>query len=360
MHIPTVAWEGDLPGTLVALDQTRLPRDAVALRLRTVEEVYDAILRLVIRGAPAIGVGGGYGVVIGLQGLATRTPGADAIRELVSETDRVAAYLKSSRPTAVNLSWAVDRVADVVRTRAAKGATVREAVAAGLEAARALEADDRDRCARMGEHGAALLKDGDVVYTHCNAGALATAGIGTALGVVYTAHKQGKRVSVFADETRPLLQGARLTAWELQREGVPVTVVSDGMAASVMRSQRVSAVVVGADRIARNGDTANKIGTCSLAIVAKHFGVPFWVVAPLSTFDRGIADGSGIPIEMRSSEELTEMAGVRVAPEGVGAFNPAFDVTPAALIAGIVTEVGIASPPTPETVDALFRKGEGA
>jgi len=353
----TVAWIGGIPGALEILDQTRLPLETRMLRLDRVEQVFDAIRRLAVRGAPAIGVAGAYGLVVGIQGFRPHAAGAAGVAELLAHAGKVGEYLKSSRPTAVNLGWAVDEVLSHLKNLAPKLTKAEDAVAAALERARAIDADDRERCERIGRHGASLLRDGDTVYTHCNAGALATAGIGTALGVMYAAAREGKRLRVFADETRPLLQGSRLTAYELHAASIPVTVVCDNMASRVMQTHKIAAVFVGADRIARNGDAANKIGTCGLAIIAKHYGVPFYVVAPLSTFDFGLADGSGIPIEERAAEEVTEIAGVRMAPPGVGAFNPAFDVTPASLITGIVTEAGIASPPTPQTVENLVRRG---
>ncbi|MFN0208061.1 MAG: S-methyl-5-thioribose-1-phosphate isomerase [Planctomycetota bacterium] len=352
--IPTVAWRGALPGSLIILDQTKLPAETRELTLTRIEELFDAIVRLAVRGAPAIGVAAGYGVALGLQRLLQQT-GISA-GEFDTELGRICKYLKSARPTAVNLAWAADRVAARVREEMKQTKDISNWIARALAEAKEIEVEDRERCARIGKFGAEFIKDGDRVMTHCNAGSLATSGIGTALGVFYTAVEQGKKISVFADETRPLLQGARLTAYELQRAGIPVQVVTDGMAAHVMRMHRIAAVVVGADRIAANGDTANKIGTCTLAITAKHYGVPFYIAAPLSTFDLTIPDGNGIPIEERSKEEIVEFAGTRVAPSEVDAFNPAFDVTPASLITGIITDVGVASPPTRESIAALFSR----
>lgn len=351
----TVRWEGGIPGRVVILEQTRLPLETVEIGLSRVEEMFDAIHRLAVRGAPAIGVAGGYGLVLGIQKF-THTPAAspDLLR---LEVDRVAAYLKSARPTAVNLAWAVDRVATVAREELARGSSAGVVVARAFGEARTIDESDRRCCDAIGQYGADLLniQNGAFVYTHCNAGALATAGIGTALGVYYAAAARGVRFTVFADETRPLLQGARLTAYELQRAGIDVRVVCDGMAAHVMETYKISAVVVGADRIAANGDAANKIGTCTLAIVAKHYGVPFYVAAPRSTFDLSLPDGSGIPIEERKGEEITKWGDVQTAPEGVGTFNPAFDVTPARLITAIITDAGVAMPPSRETIANLFR-----
>ncbi|HKD99734.1 MAG TPA: S-methyl-5-thioribose-1-phosphate isomerase [Planctomycetota bacterium] len=348
---PAVSWEGGCPGRLAVLDQTKLPDETTVLQLERVEQLHDAIRRLAVRGAPAIGVAAGYGVVLGLQGLRD-----GAAHDVTRELDRVSRYLTTARPTAVNLSWAVARVGARVRREAEKNVSASALVAAALDEAHLLEIEERERCDRIGALGAALLRDGDAVYTHCNTGALAAIGIGTALGVVRAAADQGKKLRVFAGETRPLLQGARLTALELQRAGIPVEIVTDGMCARVFATRKVAAVIVGADRIAANGDVANKIGTCTLAIVARHYGVPFYVAAPLSTLDLEIPDGARIPIEERPPEEILEMGGRRIAPLGVDAFNPAFDVTPASLVTGIITEAGIASPPGTDTIAKLLGK----
>jgi methylthioribose-1-phosphate isomerase len=345
-------WEGDSQGSLEIVDQTRIPNEERRLQLRRPEEVFDAIRCLAVRGAPAIGVAGGYGVVLGLRKLASSQAAG-----LAAGLESLANYLKSARPTAVNLAWAVDRVAAVAREKAKNPGGAAAALEAAFEAARAIDEENRLRCEKIGAHGATLLRDGDVVYTHCNTGPLATAGIGTALGVVFTAASQGKRISVVAGETRPLLQGARLTTYECLRAGIPVTLATDSMAASVFAKKGIACVIVGADRIAANGDTANKIGTLGVAVLARHYGIPFYVAAPLSTFDRSLPDGMGIPIEERSAEEVTDWGSIRTAPEGVAAMNPAFDVTPASLIAGIITEAGIAAPPTRETIGALFQRG---
>jgi methylthioribose-1-phosphate isomerase len=349
-----VGFDGDAPGRLWILDQSLLPGERKILTLDSVEAVHAAIHRLAVRGAPAIGIAGAYGVVVAAQSLPPDLTAAAALPRL----EEMARRLAAARPTAVNLAWAIDEVMARVRARASEnpGLTALGLAREALVKARELDENNKLRCERIGRFGAELLKSGDVVYTHCNAGPLATAGIGTALGVLAVAARQGKRLSAFAAETRPLLQGARLTSYELRELGIPVRLVTDGMAAHVFANFSVSAVLVGADRIAANGDTANKIGTHSLAVVAQHYGVPLYVAAPLSTFDLSIPDGKGIPIEERVPEEITEFAGRRVAPHGVGVFNPAFDVTPAPLIRGIITEAGIASPPSRETIRALFTK----
>ncbi|MBE7557699.1 S-methyl-5-thioribose-1-phosphate isomerase [bacterium] len=305
--------------------------EEVVLECRT-KEVWDAIKRLAVRGAPAIGVAAAYGVVLGvMQEEGRRRPDAALVKEVCD-------YLATSRPTAVNLFWALNRMRAVSAPRG-------DWKAALLAEARSIEAEDQEVCRRIGQHGAKLLSSGDVVLTHCNAGALATAGMGTALAVVYAAVAEGKQITVYADETRPLLQGSRLTAWELSRSGVPVTVICDNVAASVMRDKGVSLVITGADRIAANGDAANKIGTYGLAILAREHGIPFYVAAPTSTLDLSLAHGGLIPIEEREALEVSHGLGRRTAPPGVAIYNPAFDVTPARYITGIITEHGIAAPP---------------
>src|SRR5688572_28954678 len=324
----TLRWEGDeSTGRAVLLDQTRLPEEQVWLEVRTQEEMIAAIVRLAVRGAPALGVAGAYGLVLGLQG--ARASSAPAF--LARARERAAA-LAAARPTAVNLPGALARSVRRVEREAAAGKSGSALLLALLDEARTLESAERAACERMGEFGAALLSDGAGVLTYCNAGALCTVGIGTALAPLYVAARQGKRLRVFADETRPLFQGARLTACELARGGLDVTVIIDGAAASVLRAGWVQAVFVGADRIARNGDVANKIGTYPLAVLARRHGVPFYVVAPLSTFDRRCASGASIPIEERDEREVTHPLGSLAAPSGVRAFNPAFDCPPAELL----------------------------
>jgi len=346
----TLRWEGDEHGHALLLDQTLLPGEVRMVPVRTQEEMADAIRRLVVRGAPAIGVAGGYGLVLAMQPVRARD-GA----EFLARTRSAAAELARARPTAVNLPAAMERLVARVE-RVGAGRTPAELLRALWQDARALEEEERAACERMGRFGAELLKDGMGVLTHCNAGALATVGLGTALAPLYVAHGQGKRLRVFADETRPLFQGARLTAWELARGGLDVTVITDGMAGSVLQRGWVQAVFVGADRIARNGDVANKIGTYPVAVLAARHGVPFYVVAPLTTFDLACPTGAAIPIEERAAREVTHPGERAVAPTGVRVFNPAFDVTPAELVQAIVTEHGLVERPTEAGVRALFER----
>ena len=351
MPVETIRWEGGADGHVRMLEQTLLPERVEVLEVRNVEAMFDAIQRLAVRGAPAIGIAAGYGVVLGLQAAPTDDP-----LDVVARTREVAAYLARSRPTAVNLFWALDRmVARAEREHAAgaDGPSIQSALRAEADA---IWQQDRAICRRIGELGSALIADGDTLLTHCNAGGLATADYGTALAPIYTAHAQGKRVAVFADETRPLLQGARLTAWELLASGVDVTLITDSMAGRVLFEGRIDAVFVGADRIARNGDTCNKIGTYTVAVLAREHGVPFYVCAPLSTFDATIPDGSHIPIEERAPEEITHGFGRRTAPEGVRVYNPAFDVTPARLVTAIVTEAGVIEAPDTAKIEAVLRE----
>ena len=342
--LPTLEWIGGPDGLLRLLDQTLLPGIEEMRDCRTPAEVWEAIRKLRVRGAPAIGVTAGYGVVLGAQ------PGPERDGNWKRRVAETCTYLATSRPTAVNLFWALERMQRVAETLPAD-------VDPGerlLAEARAIEQEDREMCAAIGRFGAELLPRDSGVLTHCNAGGLATAGDGTALAVLFEAHRAGRGIRVFADETRPLLQGARLTAWELMRRGVPVTLLCDSMAGHVFQQRRIQAVVVGADRIAANGDTANKIGTYTVAVLAKAHGVPFYVAAPSSTFDFALPDGSGIPIEQRAAEEVTEGFGRRTAPMGVDVYNPAFDVTPAALITSIITERGIISPVETATIARLL------
>ncbi|MDO5554226.1 MAG: S-methyl-5-thioribose-1-phosphate isomerase [Planctomycetia bacterium] len=331
-------------GRLCLIDQTLLPMERAHATCREVAQVWAAIKKLQVRGAPAIGIAAAYGVCIGLQTLFAdgRTP---SMAEFYERLDEVTAYLASSRPTAVNLFWALDRMKS--RAERLPGTISPEKACVRLLAeAKAIHREDKVLCRKMGAYGATLVSDGDGLLTHCNAGGLATADYGTALAVFFTAHKQGKKIHVFADETRPLLQGARLTSWEMREHGIPVTLLCDSMAALVMRQGKINAVFVGADRIAANGDTANKIGTYSVAVCAKAHKVPFYVVAPSTTFDLTLRNGSGIPIEERDPEEVRCGFGKQTAPDGIEIYNPAFDVTPARLITGIVTEFGIISPVT--------------
>ena len=339
----TIAWTDE---GVVLLDQRLLPEQEIYLTLRTAEEVAEAIRGMAIRGAPAIGVAAAMGIALGFA------RGGDAGGpERAQRFESLAGLFAATRPTAANLFWAIDRMRrcfeeDHDRSFPALAATLRE------EALR-IEREDVEANRRMGRLGAELLKDGCRVLTHCNAGALATAGYGTALGVLRAAVEAGKKVSVFADETRPFLQGARLTAWELQKDGIPVTVMSDGMAGHLFQKKTIDVCLVGADRIARNGDVANKIGTFTVAVLADAHGVPFYVAAPTSTIDLSLPSGESIPIEERPAEEVTHIAGKRIVPSGVPVLHPAFDVTPHRLVSGIITERGVARPPYDESLPAL-------
>ena len=324
-----VGWAPD--GALRILDQRLLPGELRMCDLHTVEEVAEAIRTLAVRGAPAIGVAAAIG-------LAVAAGGAE-----LAEVERAAETLRATRPTAVNLAWALDRMLGVARAHAALAAPARRELM--REEAERIRAQDAAMCHAIGEHGAALIESGMRILTHCNAGALATAGIGTALAPLYVAHVRGVTLHVYACETRPLLQGSRLTAWELAQAGIPVTVITDGMAAGLMARGEVDLVIVGADRIAANGDIANKIGTYGLAVLAKHHGVPFVVAAPMSTVDPHTPDGAAIVIEQRDPAEVTHLNGVRIAAEGALVHNPAFDVTPHTLVTRIVTDRGVFCPP---------------
>jgi methylthioribose-1-phosphate isomerase len=344
----TIDWVGGIDGFVRLIDQTLLPTRLEYRDCRTVEEVWEAIRTLRVRGAPAIGIAAALGAVVGMQSFQDRTRGAYRHR-LRQVTD----YLRTSRPTAVNLFWALDRM-----ERRVEGLTEqfppRQLTLMLLEEARAIAEEDRQMCRAIGRAGADLIRGGLGVLTHCNAGGLATADYGTALAVLFAAAEQGKRFRVYADETRPLLQGARLTAWELQQRGIDVTVICDSVAAQVMKEARVHLVVVGADRIAANGDTANKIGTYGVALLARAHCIPFYVAAPSSTFDLSLATGDTIPIEERDPHEVTHGFGRQTAPEGVGVYNPAFDVTPAAFITGIITEKGLIQPVTEANIRATL------
>ena len=342
--VATLHWVGGVDGHLSLVDQTRLPVEFVELECRDVATVWEAIKTLRVRGAPAIGIAAAYGVCVGLQ-----TAPRDDEAALFARLDEVTAYLAGSRPTAVNLFWALDRMKRTAAGLRGKKPPA-EIHAALLDEARAIHEEDRQMCRAMGRVGAELLADGQGVLTHCNAGGLATADYGTALAVIFAAEEAGKRIHVYADETRPLLQGARLTAWELMQRGIDVTLICDNMAAQVMREGRVQAVITGADRIAANGDTANKIGTYGVAVLAAAHGIPFYIAAPSSTFDLSLPSGDAIPIEQRDSREITHGFGRQTAPDGVGVYNPAFDVTPARLIRAIICERGLISPVTTETI----------
>jgi methylthioribose-1-phosphate isomerase len=343
--IPTLAWT---PEGVRFIDQTKLPLEESYVLATTYEQVAEVIETMVVRGAPAIGVSAAYGVALGALGSKASTA-AEFAPEFATICERLAA----TRPTAVNLFWAIDRMKRLFAALLAAGAPLAEIKQKLLAEAHAMYEEDIAACKAMGKFGAALLPQDGGVLTHCNAGALATCGYGTALGVIRSAVEQGKQIHVYADETRPFLQGARLTAWELMADKIPTTVICDNMAASLMRAGRIQAVVVGADRIAANGDTANKIGTYSVAIVAREHGIPFYVAAPWSTIDLATATGEGIPIEERPAVEVTHHGGKQLTPNGVGICNPAFDVTPAKYIAAIITERGVLRAPYAESLKQM-------
>ncbi|MCC6123439.1 MAG: S-methyl-5-thioribose-1-phosphate isomerase [Pirellulales bacterium] len=345
----TLKWIGGVDGCLRMIDQTRLPVEFAEIDCRDAAAVWEAIKMLRVRGAPAIGIAAAYGVCVGLQTVLDADEPAffRRLRETVE-------YLASSRPTAVNLFWALKRME--TKADSLRGRPVRKIAESLLTEARAIHEEDRQMCRAIGRHGAELLRDGQGVLTHCNAGGLATADYGTALAVFYSAAESGKTLHVFADETRPLLQGARLTAWELQQRGIDVTLICDSTAAQVMREGKVQAVVTGADRIAANGDAANKIGTYCLAVLARAHDLPFYIAAPSSTFDLSISSGAEIPIEQRDPREITHGFGRQTAPDGIQVYNPAFDVTPAELIAAIICEKGVIRPVNEKTIARCFLK----
>lgn len=327
MPVEAIRRDGD---SIILLDQTRLPGEVAYKTLTDYRDIITAIRRLEVRGAPAIGIVAAYGLALGTAALSDYS---------IAGVERLAAEIESARPTAVNLSWAIRRV--MARVHSEKPKDTEAALTILWDEAAKIHEEDRQMCRLIGEHGAALIHKDDTILTHCNTGALATGGIGTALGVIYVAHEQGKNIKVFADETRPLLQGARLTAWELKEAGIPVTLIADSVAAMLMRQGKVQHVIVGADRIAANGDTANKIGTYSVALHAKTHGIPFYVAAPSSTFDMNIKNGDEIKIEERAAEEITEGFGNRTAPDGINVYAPAFDVTPNDLITAFITDTGV-------------------
>ena len=344
----TLQWIGDITGCLRMIDQTLLPTEFVHLDCSDVQTVWDAIKQLKVRGAPAIGIAAAYGIVIGTQSLSEGAP----TEEIVGLVKQTSDYLATSRPTAVNLFWALERMVQTAESNSDKPSSELKEIL--LVEAKKIHEEDRVMCHKIGEFGADLVESGQGVLTHCNAGGLATAEYGTALSVFFTAQDQGKEIHVFVDETRPLLQGSRLTAWELQQRNIPSTLICDNMAAQVMREGKVQCVVTGADRIARNGDSANKIGTYGVACLARAHGIPFYIAAPTTTFDIAIATGDEIPIEERSAEEITCAFGKQTAPDGVEVYNPAFDVTPAELIEGIITEKGVIQPVTEENVQKVL------
>ncbi len=335
--IPTLTWT---PEGVRFLDQTRLPLEESYVLATNYEQVAEIIVTMVVRGAPAIGVSAAYGIALGALHTEAKT-----VQEFAPEFEQICKRLAGTRPTAVNLFWAIDRIKVLFAKLLSSGATLAQIQERILAEAHAMYDEDIAACKTMGAFGGALLPEDGGVLTHCNAGALATCGYGTALGVIRAAVEQGKQIHVYADETRPFLQGARLTAWELMADGIPTTVICDNMAASLMRAGKIKAVVVGADRIAANGDTANKIGTYNVAILAKEHGIPFYVAAPWSTIDLATPNGDAIPIEERPQAEVTHHAGKQLTPNGVGVCNPAFDVTPAKYVTAIITERGVLRAP---------------
>ncbi len=343
--LPTIEWKGD---SVVMIDQRKLPKSEIYVTCKTANDVAKAIKTMVIRGAPAIGVAAAMGIALGmLKSKATGT------KQFTTEFQRTCDLMAGTRPTAVNLFWAIERMKKTFADAAQGGCSVDELKQRLVDDAGRIHDEDVASCKAMGAHGATLVPDTARILTHCNAGALATAGYGTALGVVRAAVEQGKKIAVMADETRPFLQGARLTAWELIKDGIDTTVITDNMSASMMRLGHVDLVVVGADRIAANGDVANKVGTYGVAVLAKEHGIPFYVAAPISTVDLGTADGAGIPIEERSAREVTHVGSSQLTPDGAHIRNPAFDVTPAKFVTAIITERGIARPPFSESLAQL-------
>ncbi len=346
--IRPVWWDAEVRphGALALIDQTRLPGEIVHYNCTTVQSVWDSIKQLRVRGAPAIGIAAAYGVIVGLD------ESGPTDKTWPDQLQKTCDFLATSRPTAVNLFWALERI----QKRAAQLGSVAWAEARGVLLAEAHKIRDEDAamCRAIGEAGHDLIPEGGGVLTHCNAGALATSEYGTALAVMYAAHQRGRKFTVFVDETRPLLQGARLTAWELRQAGIDATLNCDNMAAVILRDRKASIVITGADRIAANGDVANKIGTYGLAVLAEAHGVPFYVAAPSTTFDLSIPDGSAIPIEHRDAAEVRTVLGQPIAPEGVPCYNPAFDVTPARLLAGIITERGVVRPVTAQGIRTML------
>src|SRR6267378_1320728 len=341
--IQTLEWT---PRGVVFIDQTKLPTEEVYVTCTTHQQVADVIRNMVVRGAPAIGVAASMGIALGVKNSKAEN-GAD----LKKDFDQICETIRQTRPTAVNLFWTIRRMAEKFESlRVLPIAQIKQAL---IEEAQHMHAEDIAANQAMGRHGATLMPSSGGVLTHCNAGALATAGYGTALGVIRAAVEQGKKIHVYADETRPFLQGSRLTAWELMKDGIPTTVISDNMAGAMMKQGKIGAIVVGADRIAANGDVANKIGTYTVAVLAKENGIPFYVAAPLSTIDLETSDGSKIPIEQRNAREVTHIAGRQMVPDGVEVENPAFDVTPAKYVNAIITERGIARTPYEQSLAQL-------
>ena len=350
--IPTLEWT---PAGVNFLDQTKLPLEETYVLATNSQQVATVIRDMIVRGAPAIGVSGAMGVAIGIERSTATT-----LSELTAEVEIICSTLAETRPTAVNLFWGIGQVRDLFNELAAKKTSIPEIKTAVVELAKRLYDEDIAQCKALGANGADLLPKQGTVLTHCNAGALATCGYGTALGVIRAAVERGHNIDVLADETRPYLQGARLTAWELMKDSIPTTVLCDNMAGHLMSKGRIQAVIVGADRIAANGDTANKIGTYSVSILAKEHGIPFYVAAPFNTIDLATATGAGIPIEQRNPREVTHSNGKQMTPDGVGIENPAFDVTPAKYITAIITERGVLRAPYSESIRAMALESERA
>jgi methylthioribose-1-phosphate isomerase len=349
MIMQAVKWVGGVDGYLEFIDQRKLPGELTTLKCRDTKQVFEAIKTLAVRGAPAIGVAAGFGLVLALRKSQT-------LQHALSQLRRASDHLASSRPTAVNLFWALERVKRCAEQFIAENprADIEQLQKVVLAEADAIFREDVDMCRRIGENGERFIKEGAGVLTHCNAGALATAGQGTALSILYEAKKRGKHFKVYADESRPLLQGSRLTAWELKKAGIDVTVICDSMAAALMSQGKIDVVIVGADRIAANGDTANKIGTYGLSVLARHHDIPFYIAAPSSTFDLKTSIGKDIPIEQRSADEIRFCGGRRVSPDGVDIYNPAFDVTPAKNISAIITDKGVIEKPNARKMQRHF------
>ncbi len=341
--VPTIEWIGGVEGKIKIIDQTLLPNELKYVYCDDRKSIYHAIKTLMVRGAPAIGIAGAMGTVVGIK-----DNKSDDFESFFKELKEVIVYLGSSRPTAVNLFWGLKRMEDTALKNSQK--SVPEIKEILLNEAKTILEEDKAICRKIGENGETFLEDGSCVITHCNAGGLATGDFGTALAVMFAATDKGKKISVYADETRPLLQGSRLTAWELKNAGIDVTLICDNMAAHTMKQKKIDCVIVGADRIAANGDAANKIGTYSLSIIAKEHNIPFYVAAPVSTFDLSITSGDEIPIEERHSDEVTSISGQKIAPDGIKVFNPAFDVTPASNIKAIITERGVIHNPNMEKI----------
>ena len=340
MSLNPIEWE---KGKIKIIDQTKLPQQLNFLYLDSIEQLKEAICQMKIRGAPALGVAAAFGVVLGIRDSTSRN-----FSDFKDEVERTCKYLQSSWPTAANLFWALNKMYQVVLN--SDNFVLTELKQKLLQKALLIMQEDKNCNRAIGEKGVSVVNDGDTVLTHCNAGALATAGYGTALSIIYRAKEEGKRVRVYVDETRPLLQGARLTAWELIREGIEVILICDSVAGEVMREGKIDKVIVGADRVVANGDVANKIGTYSLAVMARENGVPFYVACPFSTVDLSIPGGEKISLEKRSPDEITQINGKRIAPKGVEVYNPAFDITPAKYITAIITEKGIHRPPFIKTL----------